>query len=171
MALRVVGAGLGRTGTASLQLALQQLLDGRCYHMGETFGRPDDIPVWHAAVKGTPPDFSGPRGVPFAADAADLCYVKDCARGIQLVQLAPKLPRRIYNIGGGQAISNQQLADAVRRAAPEAHSELQAGAGPLARPDFYMDLAAVTADVGYRPAYDIERGVVDYIGWLRIHPQ
>jgi hypothetical protein len=55
MALRVVGAGLGRTGTASLQLALQQLLDGRCYHMGETFGRPDDVPVWHAAATGTMP--------------------------------------------------------------------------------------------------------------------
>lgn len=58
MTLRVVGAGLGRTGTASLQLALQQLLDGRCYHMGETFGRPDDIPVWHAAVNGTSPDWN-----------------------------------------------------------------------------------------------------------------
>jgi len=57
MALRVVGAGLGRTGTASLQLALQQLLDGRCYHMVETFGRPDDIPVWHAAINGSPPDW------------------------------------------------------------------------------------------------------------------
>ncbi|HEY3673234.1 MAG TPA: sulfotransferase [Acidimicrobiia bacterium] len=57
MALRVVGAGLGRTGTSSLQLALQQLLDGRCYHMGETFGRPEDIPVWHAAVNGTAPDW------------------------------------------------------------------------------------------------------------------
>ena len=58
MTLRVVGAGLGRTGTASLQLALQQLLDGRCYHMAETFGRPDDIPVWHRAVLGTSPDWS-----------------------------------------------------------------------------------------------------------------
>jgi len=58
MALRVVGAGLGRTGTASLQLALQQLLDGRCYHMGETFGRPDDIPVWHAAANGDLPDWN-----------------------------------------------------------------------------------------------------------------
>jgi hypothetical protein len=57
MALRVVGAGLGRTGTASLQLALQQLLGGRCYHMGETFGRPDDIPVWHAAANGDMPDW------------------------------------------------------------------------------------------------------------------
>ena len=57
MTLRVVGAGLGRTGTASLQLALQQLLDGRCYHMAETFGRPDDIPVWHDALRGSPPDW------------------------------------------------------------------------------------------------------------------
>ena len=57
MALRVVGAGLGRTGTASLQIALEQLLDGRCYHMGEMFGRPDDIPVWHAAVNGEQPDW------------------------------------------------------------------------------------------------------------------
>ena len=58
MALRVVGAGLGRTGTQSLQVALQQLLGGPCYHMGETFGRPDDIPVWHAAVNGALPDWS-----------------------------------------------------------------------------------------------------------------
>jgi hypothetical protein len=57
MSLRVVGAGLGRTGTASLPRALQQLLDARCYHMMETFGRPDDIPVWHAAVNGQPPDW------------------------------------------------------------------------------------------------------------------
>jgi hypothetical protein len=57
MPLRVVGAGLGRTGTHSLQLALQQLLGGRCYHMTEVFGRPDDIPVWHRAVDGELPDW------------------------------------------------------------------------------------------------------------------
>jgi hypothetical protein len=57
MTVRVVGAGLGRTGTASLQLALQQLLDGRCYHMGETFGRPNDLLVWQAAAHGTMPDW------------------------------------------------------------------------------------------------------------------
>jgi len=58
MTLRVVGAGLGRTGTHSLQLALQQLLGGPCYHMVEVFGRPDDIPVWHAAVNGDQPDWN-----------------------------------------------------------------------------------------------------------------
>jgi hypothetical protein len=41
MTLRVVGAGLGRTGTHSLKLALEQLLGAPCYHMLEVFGRPD----------------------------------------------------------------------------------------------------------------------------------
>jgi hypothetical protein len=33
MPLKVVGAGVGRTGTHSLKLALEQLLTGRCHHM------------------------------------------------------------------------------------------------------------------------------------------
>jgi Sulfotransferase domain len=58
MALRIVGAGLGRTGTHSLKLALERLLGAPCYHMMEVFGRPDDIPVWHAAVNGEQPDWT-----------------------------------------------------------------------------------------------------------------
>jgi Sulfotransferase domain len=58
MTLQVVGAGLGRTGTHSLKAALEQLLGGPCYHMMEVFGRPDDIPVWHAAVNGDMPDWN-----------------------------------------------------------------------------------------------------------------
>ena len=53
-----MGAGIGRTGTHSLKLALEQLLGGPCYHMLEVFGRPDDIPVWHRAVEGEMPDWS-----------------------------------------------------------------------------------------------------------------
>jgi hypothetical protein len=59
MALRVVGAGLGRTGTNSLKVALEQLLEGRCYHMYELFGRPEDLPAWEAAVRGEPVDWDG----------------------------------------------------------------------------------------------------------------
>jgi hypothetical protein len=57
MTPRVIGAGLGRTGTHSLKLALEQLLGAPCYHMIEVFGRPDDIPVWHHAVEGQLPDW------------------------------------------------------------------------------------------------------------------
>jgi hypothetical protein len=57
MALRVVGAGLGRTGTHSLKLALEQLLGSPCYHMAEVFEHPEDVPVWHEAVRGHPVDW------------------------------------------------------------------------------------------------------------------
>ena len=58
MTLRVVGAGLGRTGTHSLKLALEQLLDGRCYHMSELFDREDDTAVWAAATRGEEVDWA-----------------------------------------------------------------------------------------------------------------
>ena len=54
MTLKVIGAGLGRTGTASLKVALEQLLGGRCYHMSECFGNPANPPLWLAAAHGRP---------------------------------------------------------------------------------------------------------------------
>jgi Sulfotransferase domain len=57
MALRVVGAGLGRTGTMSLKVALERLLGAPCYHMVEVFAHPEHIPAWHAAARGTMPDW------------------------------------------------------------------------------------------------------------------
>jgi Sulfotransferase domain len=58
MGLQVVGAGLGRTGTHSLKVALEQLLDGPCYHMVEVFGRPDQSDTWAAATQGEDVDWA-----------------------------------------------------------------------------------------------------------------
>ena len=57
MSLRVVGAGLGRTGTPSLKAALERLLGAPCYHMAEVFAHPEHIDVWTAAFKGQQPDW------------------------------------------------------------------------------------------------------------------
>jgi hypothetical protein len=58
--LRVVGAGLPRTGTASLQIALEQLLGGPCYHMRTIPGHPFDLgPAWSEALAGGQPDWAG----------------------------------------------------------------------------------------------------------------
>jgi len=57
MALKVVGAGVGRTGTHSLKVALEQLTGGRCYHMIEVFARPGDAEIWAAVMRGVPPDW------------------------------------------------------------------------------------------------------------------
>ena len=57
MALRLVGAGVGRTGTHSLKLAIEQLTGAPCYHMSELIGNREAVPVWHAAIDGTMPDW------------------------------------------------------------------------------------------------------------------
>jgi Sulfotransferase domain len=59
MALRVIGAGLGRTGTTSLKAALEELLDAPCYHMGEVSKRDDDPTVWADAYEGRFPAWEG----------------------------------------------------------------------------------------------------------------
>ena len=54
MALDIIGAGFGRTGTLSLKIALERLGAGRCYHMLELFERPDDVRHWLDAADGRP---------------------------------------------------------------------------------------------------------------------
>ncbi len=58
MSLRVVGAGVGRTGTTSLKAALEQLLGGRCHHMFEMLDNEPQVVGWTAAFRGEPVDWS-----------------------------------------------------------------------------------------------------------------
>lgn len=64
--LRIIGAGLGRTGTNSLKLALERLLGAPCYHMTEVLGHLDHVPTWHAAIRGDQVDWEPVLG-PYAA--------------------------------------------------------------------------------------------------------
>lgn len=59
MNLRVVGAGLPRTGTSSLRQALERLLGGRCYHMSVIPGHPFDLGAgWNRPLVGDTPDWN-----------------------------------------------------------------------------------------------------------------
>ena len=56
--LRVVGAGLGRTGTYSLKLALERLLGGRCHHMAEVIADPEHhLALWGPLLRGKEVDW------------------------------------------------------------------------------------------------------------------
>ncbi len=52
MALQIIGAGFGRTGTNSLKLALEHLGFGPCHHMFEVRDNPELLPDWEAAADG-----------------------------------------------------------------------------------------------------------------------
>jgi len=46
MAIKVIGAGFGRTGTGSLRFALERLGFGKCYHMSEIMDHPEKARDW-----------------------------------------------------------------------------------------------------------------------------
>lgn len=52
MSLKVIGAGIGRTGTESLKTALEHLGFGKCYHMFELFRNPHHLPYWEELLEG-----------------------------------------------------------------------------------------------------------------------
>lgn len=55
MALKVIGAGFGRTGTLSLKRALETLGYERCYHMAEVAEHPEHAALWTEAWRGGSP--------------------------------------------------------------------------------------------------------------------
>lgn len=52
MPLKIIGAGLGRTGTLTLKTALEQLGFGPCHHMLEVMAHPEQIAFWNRAAAG-----------------------------------------------------------------------------------------------------------------------
>lgn len=55
VALKVISAGFGRTGTMSLKLALEQLGFWPCHHMIEVIEHGDrQVPLWNDALAGKP---------------------------------------------------------------------------------------------------------------------
>jgi hypothetical protein len=52
MALKVIGAGFGRTGTMSLKTALEQLGFSKCYHMFEVSLNEGHVELWRAIERG-----------------------------------------------------------------------------------------------------------------------
>lgn len=53
MSIQVIGAGVGRTGTYSLKLALERLGLGPAHHMEEVIkDAPQQVPGWHRAALG-----------------------------------------------------------------------------------------------------------------------
>jgi UDP-glucose 4-epimerase len=127
-----------------------------------------------AARGGGPPAYGTiPGGIPYAEMGADLCYVPDCARGIHLLQHAPKdtLKHTVYNLGSGRETMQGEVAAAVRQVVPHAQTPLQSGKPLQQKPHPYMDITRVQQDVGYQPEWPLDRAIPDYIAWLRHNPE
>jgi hypothetical protein len=58
MALKVIGSGFGRTGTRSMQDALEILGFGPCHHMEQIFANPPQVAYWQDVRAGKPVDWN-----------------------------------------------------------------------------------------------------------------
>jgi UDP-glucose 4-epimerase len=136
-------------------------------------GRPDSLffPVprlVHAAARGTVPDLATLHAPVHAGNGGDLCYVKDCGRAIALLQLAPTLNHRTYNVASGRVTTNGEVAAAIRAVVPDARIDLPEGRDPDGPGrDIHLDVTRLRQDTGFRPAYDTGSAVADYVDWLR----
>ncbi len=100
----------------------------------------------------------------------DLIYVDDAAEGMVLAALSDKLPGSAYNIASGKGRTLRQFADAVRASVPGAVIEIGPGLNPLGfsvnRAGIF-DIRRAEADFGFKPKYDLDTGVKDYVDSLR----
>ena len=78
--MEVIGVGMGRTGTLSLKLALEELGFGPCYHMREVMDRHDRIRSWKRIGDGAPADWDEVyRGFRSSVDWPGAAYWRELA--------------------------------------------------------------------------------------------
>ena len=79
-------------------------------------------------------------------------------------------PARAFNITGGRRLDFAEIAEAVRRALPEARIELGEGADAQDQSHGRFDISAAARVLGWRPQIAFADGVRDYARWLAEHP-
>lgn len=149
-------------------------MDVTCVRIGIVYG-----PLYHSmrnlpsrlvhAAAGHSVDLD-PQVLPFADDVADVIYVDDCAAGLVAVHTAADRAHRVYNLGGGRATSNGEIAAAVEKAVPGWTSPLPAGDTRSSGPGGFMDLSRI-ASLGFSPRFSIDEGIADYSRWVAEHGQ
>jgi UDP-glucose 4-epimerase len=99
----------------------------------------------------------------------DAVYVGDVGRSIYLAVKAPTPREWTFNIGTGKASTPRDFLNAAAKLFPNHPIELGPGPSKLGRSKqsyCVFDISAAEKNLGYEPAYDVERGVRDYVATL-----
>jgi len=100
----------------------------------------------------------------------DFIYNKDSALGIYLATMAKNLDSRVFNIGTGIGVTLKDVAAILRKHLPNAVIEVGPGLNFLGSPypmHGVYDISRAQKELGYRPEYDLESGVADYLESLQ----
>jgi UDP-glucose 4-epimerase len=99
----------------------------------------------------------------------DAVYVGDVARSVYLAIKASTPRDWTFNIGTGRAWTPRDFLIAAAKLFPNHRIELGPGPSKLGRSKqsyCVFDISAAKENIGYEPAYDVDRGVRDYVATL-----
>ncbi len=99
----------------------------------------------------------------------DAVYVGDVGRSVYLALKAATPAEWTFNIGTGRASTPREFLNAAAKLFPKHQIELGPGPSKLGRSKqsyCVFDISAAEKHIGYEPAYDVERGVRDYVATL-----
>lgn len=99
----------------------------------------------------------------------ELVYASDAAGALVAAGFATAPRHSVFNVGSGEPVTVTELAAAIGSAAGGAEVEV-IDAGADANPDVIdapLDLSRTAAELGWRPSYDLRRGLAEYAGWLQ----
>ncbi len=111
--------------------------------------------------------------VPLYGDGAnvrDWLHVEDHCRGIDLVRRAGR-PGEVYNLGGGQELSNRQLTQRLLGATGRTWSSVDRVADRKGHDLRYsVDWSKARDELGYRPLHDFDTQLAATVDWYRDNP-
>ena len=105
--------------------------------------------------------------LPAGADQSlDFTYVKDIARAVCLLYETPNLKYRQYNVCSGVY---HRIPELISKAAEIAGVtvNLSIGPGRITPRGPSLDSSRLREELGFKPEYDFERGVREYMEWIK----
>ncbi len=104
--------------------------------------------------------------------AFDWTYVLDLAESVRLLTMAPHLANQIYNLSSGVRLPLTEVVKEFAALLPPGRLELVDGESEadliLSLPKRgALSIARLNDDVGYKPAYDMKRGLETSLPWWR----
>src|SRR6478609_5861811 len=111
---------------------------------------------------------AGLRGEAFTLDAGgdhpfQFIHVEDVATAARLAATTTTLTQSVYNVSGGSQITVAETARLLEKLLPGSRYDIGPGLIPEWDSQGRSDLTAAKRDLGYQPAWDLERGFVNQI--------
>ena len=117
------------------------------------------------AMLGRP--FRYPRG---RQQKDDFIYYKDLSQGVKLACFKKNLSHRVFNIGTGVGSTLVDFAEAAKKVFPEFEADIGPGLDHLGigfNSYGVFDITRAKNELGFKPKYNIDDGVRDYIETMK----